>query len=393
MHAHNFEDLSGLIFGDFEVINEAPPQIRPNGKKNIMWHVRCTNCGFEKDVAANHIKRRPNVCTNCHIKKTTFEDLTGKVFGFIKVIDRAPSVLKGNGKMRTMWNCICLICGREFTMSASLLKSGKQISCGCLGNLLKSKSKLNDYTGKQVGRLSVKKRIEDYIKPSGGKEAQWLCICICEQECIKTSTYLRTSPCPSCGCWKSEITSELKSKDLVGQVFGEILVLKRLYTRKTKGGNPKIIYLAKCLNCGTVFEVAAGNLLSGNTRSCGCVKSFGELETRKELQKRKIKYKTQYTFKDLYVTSPDYPLEFDFGILDKNGNLEFLIEYQGKQHYEETDKKGLFGKQQRELTDILKKEYCSAHNIALYEIRYDEDISEALDKILTIHVNSVPSSE
>lgn len=56
-----------------------------------------------------------------------------------------------------------------------------------------------------------------------------------------------------------------------------------------------------------------------------------------------------------------------------------------------TNKDGSFGKQQREITDPMKREYCKAHNIALYEIRYDEVISDAIDKIITTHANFVPS--
>lgn len=54
-------------------------------------------------------------------------------------------------------------------------------------------------------------------------------------------------------------------------------------------------------------------------------------------------------------------------------------EYQGIQHYQNTK---YFGKYEREVTDLLKKDYCNSHNILLYEIKYNEDIYLSLERIL-----------
>lgn len=52
-------------------------------------------------------------------------DLTGKRFGRLVVIDRAPSV-----KGRAYWVCKC-DCGNMHTVMGKHLSSGKVISCGC----------------------------------------------------------------------------------------------------------------------------------------------------------------------------------------------------------------------------------------------------------------------
>ena len=60
-----------------------------------------------------------------------------------------------------------------------------------------------------------------------------------------------------------------------------------------------------------------------------------------------------------------------FVIFDSNQNIECLIEYQGKQHYEQSEYFGgedSFIKQRK--YDALKKEYCKIHNIKLIEIPY-----------------------
>ena len=72
---------------------------------------------------------------------------------------------------------------------------------------------------------------------------------------------------------------------------------------------------------------------------------------------------------------------FDFGILDDQNNVKCLIEYQGRQHYEEQQGPWNFGAYAREVTDPLKREYCHNNNIPLYEIKYDANITEELDKI------------
>lgn len=389
MHSRNFQNLTGMIFGDYEVIYEAPPKYLPSGKINIMWHCKCIHCNNEKDIAANHIKRRPNKCPNCTKRKTTLVDLTGQIIGDLLVNSRAPGRLKCDGKYETMWHCTCLACGKDVVMSSYHIK--KQKSCGCIGVKRNQERRTLDFKGKTVGRLFIEKRLEDYIKPSGGADRRWQCLCECGTRCVKTTSYLTHSPTPSCGCWKKEVTSEIKVKDLTGLIFGWLLVEERLKSKRTSGGNTKVQYKCKCLNCGGYKQVSAGDLVNGFVKSCGCIKSVGEKLVREWLNERSVNYTTQYYFKDLYVTNSQWPLMFDFAILNDEDNLLFLIEYQGEQHYRKVDKEGKFGKQQREITDQMKKDYCSAHNISLFEIRYDENVSEALEKIFTTYVNFVPN--
>ena len=59
-------------------------------------------------------------------------------------------------------------------------------------------------------------------------------------------------------------------------------------------------------------------------------------------------------------------LRFDFAIFDSQKNVKCLIEYQGEQHYTKSN----FGKEQREITDPIKRKYCRDNNIQLFEIKY-----------------------
>ena len=58
-------------------------------------------------------------------------DLTGAVFGRLKVIHAAGSQRTPNGTVRRMWLCEC-DCGRTTTVQVANLRSGATRSCGCL---------------------------------------------------------------------------------------------------------------------------------------------------------------------------------------------------------------------------------------------------------------------
>lgn len=67
---------------------------------------------------------------------------------------------------------------------------------------------------------------------------------------------------------------------------------------------------------------------------------------------------------------------FDFAVFDDAGDLDFLIEYQGIQHYIARSKfGGASGLARQKYNDNLKRQYCKKHNIKLIEIPYlDEEI-------------------
>lgn len=54
--------------------------------------------------------------------------------------------------------------------------------------------------------------------------------------------------------------------NIVGQKFGRLIVIER--AEKNQWGNYK--WLCKCI-CGKEKIISGGNLLKGNTQSCGCL--------------------------------------------------------------------------------------------------------------------------
>lgn len=60
--------------------------------------------------------------------------------------------------------------------------------------------------------------------------------------------------------------------------------------------------------------------------------SRGEIKIVDILTMAGLPFKEEYSFPDLVSTS-GRPLRFDFAVFDDNGDIDFLIEYQGIQHY------------------------------------------------------------
>lgn len=300
-------------------------------------------------------------------------DLTGSKYYKLFVESRAEDSAKG----RDRWNCVCE-CGKTKTVLGYNLRNGNTKSCGCYQQQRSSESKIKDIIGKKYNSLTILKRVD---------KLRVLCKCDCGKEIVVRYSNLISNNTTSCGHLKSQNASKRLTIDLTGKKYGELTVIKRI-SPIGKLKNPE--WLCKC-SCGIYTIVNGQKLREGRTRSCGHLKhSLPESIIVHYLKVLGIKYTPEYMYNDL-LSEKGYPLRFDFKIITDTGY--FLLEYQGEQHYRECDDD--FGKQQREVTDKQKKEYCKANNIELIEIRYDENIVESLMQILKdhklLHDNPVPS--
>ena len=98
--------------------------------------------------------------------------------------------------------------------------------------------------------------------------------------------------------------------------------------------------------------------------------SRGEIKICDILDAAQLTYQEEYSFPDL-VSASGHPLRFDFAIFDDAGDLDFLIEYQGIQHYEAKSKfGGAEGLRKQQYHDMQKRKYCKEHNIPLVLIPY-----------------------
>lgn len=101
--------------------------------------------------------------------------------------------------------------------------------------------------------------------------------------------------------------------------------------------------------------------------------SRGEIKICDILTVAGLSFIEEYSFPDL-VSNTNTPLRFDFAVLDDNGDIDFLIEYQGEQHYKPKDKfGGVAGLRKQQYNDMLKREYCRKHGIPLVAIPYTDE--------------------
>lgn len=210
--------------------------------------------------------------------------------------------------------------------------------------------------------------------PNMGKHTAWNCICECGNECIIRGDQLRSGTAKSCGCLFRELSAEKCRKvgknnlgrpnvnrhELVGKVFGLLTVLD--YYNTTVDGKAQW----KCLcRCGEETIVDTSHLMSGHTKSCGCLLSAGEEKIGQILRENDISYISQYGFDDLKDKGK---LRFDFAIF-RNDKLYCLLEYQGSQHYQNLEGYTWNSPQEH---DRMKREYCEKRGIPLIEICYKD---------------------
>ena len=100
--------------------------------------------------------------------------------------------------------------------------------------------------------------------------------------------------------------------------------------------------------------------------------SRGQIKICDILTDAGVDFQEQYSFSDL-VGQSGRPLRFDFCIFDDAGDIDFLIQYQGIQHYEPKSKFGGWsGLRKQQYNDMKKRQYCKAHGYTLVIIPYTD---------------------
>lgn len=235
-----------------------------------------------------------------------------------------------------------------------------------------------DLTGQQFGNLIVLERAGS----TADGHAQWKCQCQCENKTIvyvaSNQLQRKKSTGMSCGCMTSYLESQARKKcyiDLTGQRFGKLVALQCIDSINSKNSNK--LWRCKC-DCGNDnFITTSQHLRSGNTQSCGCLKSKGEEQIALLLMNYNIPFQTQYQYKDCIINT--LPARFDFYLPKQNR----LIEFDGIQHFEKTNgwnDEANYKEVQK--SDTLKNEYAKQHNIPLVRIPYWERDNITLDMIM-----------
>ena len=110
--------------------------------------------------------------------------------------------------------------------------------------------------------------------------------------------------------------------------------------------------------------------------------SRGEIKIQEILIKSGLEFAEEYSFPDL-VSNTGRPLRFDFAVFDDEHNIDFLIEFQGIQHYEAKSKFGGYnGLRKQQYNDMRKRQYCKKHGFTLVVIPYWDEARMNYDYIL-----------
>lgn len=243
--------------------------------------------------------------------------------------------------------------------------------------------KAKQLAGQSFGRWLVLNR--DYSKNNG--RSNWLCQCQCKKKTKKiVDGYSLTSGrSTSCGCIRDELRLQQhleaiskkpikKEKiDLVGKTFNYLKVISIAEINKHH-----TYYNCQCLKCGNKTIVRGSYIISGHTQSCGCLKSKGEQKIIELLKKNNISFIKEKTFETCKYPDTNYLARFDFYV-----NNEYIIEFDGQQHFNQTNgwnTENNFKKIQYH--DKIKNQWCKDHHIPLIRIPYTKFDDLQIDDLL-----------
>lgn len=275
-------------------------------------------------------------------------------------------------------------------------------------------AKEKDLIGKKFNYLTLIQK--DIEKSTQSKRSYWICKCDCGNfKTIRESSILSNNT-KSCGCLNKQ-----KIKNISNQKFGRLTAIEP--TDRREQGH--VIWKCLC-ECGNIFYTSSTKLISGNTKSCGCIKynqnnpidytgykngkltvlkrmfqkdkfgrslwecqcecgskviipgsnlkttyscgcinSKGEEKISTILKQNNIIFEKEKTFSSCRFPETNKLARFDFYLPDFN----VLIEFDGKQHYI-----GWNGEQENLQTiqnrDLYKNNWCKQNNITLIRIPY-----------------------
>jgi hypothetical protein len=171
------------------------------------------------------------------------KDLSTKTFGQVTVLSM---VWRESGGRNCGFATVQCICGKIWETRSSSLLQGDVKSCGaCTGD--------QKYLGQQYGALTI---IEAIYRNGG---VHFHCQCICGNTWEGSGGQILRGDVQSCGCQQGK-----PRIDRTGQTFEKLTVVQMEW-RNGRG------YAFAVCECGTPWEGMVGRLVSGSTRSCGCL--------------------------------------------------------------------------------------------------------------------------
>lgn len=375
----------GNKYGKLTVLKKYDVEVLSNSHTTDRYLCQC-ECGNERVVRIASLTSGHTRSCGCSRRDSLLNknviDLTGQRFGSWLVVVRDGATKHGE----VLWRCRC-DCGNERVFRSRALRNNQGVVCSkCKAVKLQSDRELfiHMLMGKRYGRWVVIGDGEPRFSVKANRYYNQIkCLCDCGVIKDVDQTSLLNNKSTSCGCYRKERVIKAQTfDDLSGQRFGNWLVEHRDDDRFYPGGGRSQMYRCKC-DCGNTNMVARSMLVSGQSRSCGCLKqSRMELLVIDILTQLGLDFKHQVSFDGLRGVGGQR-LSYDFEV--NIDNRTYLIECQGEQHFHPVDYFGgheRFERQQHH--DLLKRVYAMDNNFKLIEVDYkmsDSMVRQILNNI------------
>ena len=340
---------------------------------DIRWEYdcicRCSPNKFFKISRDRIINKRTRIlCPWCGEKITNKIQLEkGQKFGHLTIVGSAPSI-KGN----TYWYCVC-DCGNPDIIMRNrqyiIDYPEEKLHCGCQSNR----------EDRIIGNVINGWAILEIFSVEGTKNLRYRCKCTCGCEEEKIIVSFQDNFCKVRSKIEEERFNEAQKEEKIYPVPKNVEDITGLKTGILEvigyGGifRGKRYWLTKC-KCGTISLKQETPLRNGVVYSCGCIQSKGEAKILDFLNKQEIKYEYQKKFGGCVHI---YRLPFDFYILNPLNNTWFLLEFQGRQHFEPvkfsqemTDEEALENLKKTKENDKIKEAFCKENDIELFKMTY-----------------------
>jgi len=260
---------------------------------------------------------------------------------------------------RTKVEILCLEHG-SFWKTPELHLSGYGCNKCNKKNHLKTKNIVKDFKKVHDNKYDYSK--VNYID----SRTKVIIICYEHGEFLQTPEIHKTgNGCPKCSLKIKPVDKHLND-------FKKIHSNKYNYS-KVKYISPHYKIEIICPEHGSFFQTPANHKRGHGCPICAQEnsESKGERRVREFLESNNISFKQEVKLFENY--------RFDFYLED----LNTIIEYDGKQHFEPVEYfGGLEGLKKTQERDKIKEDYCLKNNIRIIRIKYSEDVEEVLKSFL-----------
>lgn len=260
--------------------------------------------------------------------------------------------------------------------------------------------------GMKIGHLTVIGK--DIMTPHGQK---WMCKCDCGNDTsvrednlengkngVKGGTY-------SCGCMNpvKNHCRGIKRVDRIGTIVNDYQYILRLFPDSNRSYNYLYYDLTNSMwrisDPRHVKDLAHSPRYECKTAEEALQKYYKKISGQKFSQHEEENNLMMTLFKNEFIWTKQYsfedckdktPLPFDVAVFNEDFELDYIIEYDGGEHFFQI---GNWDFETCRRRDLIKNKYCFDNNIPLIRVPYDADYTIDDLKLETTRFLLIPENE